>query len=294
MLVKCKNLYLKYYSEYLMHQAKKMLSDEDKRILSKNKIFLNAYQGKRCFILGNGPSLKKQDLSTLKNEYVFTANLVSKFQGIEKAKSNFHFVSDPIFFEGDQEERDRFLNDIKKMETFNSEVKYFCLLQKKTLFEEKISPDKSYFFSQGAEIYDGYQKNCDYTSIIPNFTTVVDAMIMFAVYAGFQEIYLLGCDCTGILPWIQSKSEDVQMQSYAYETDGKDKKMLARMSNRWRAEEMFKHEANLFKEYRILKDYCAARNVSLVNCTAGGILDELPIKKLEDVLNEKAKTPSKI
>jgi hypothetical protein len=38
--------------------------------------FRNAYQGKRCFIIGNGPSLKQTDLSPLQGEYTFGMNRI--------------------------------------------------------------------------------------------------------------------------------------------------------------------------------------------------------------------------
>lgn len=38
--------------------------------------FRNIHQGKRCFILGNGPSLKQTDLTKLKNEYTFGMNRI--------------------------------------------------------------------------------------------------------------------------------------------------------------------------------------------------------------------------
>ncbi len=38
--------------------------------------FRNAYQGKRCFIIGNGPSLKQTDLSRLQGEYTFGMNRI--------------------------------------------------------------------------------------------------------------------------------------------------------------------------------------------------------------------------
>jgi hypothetical protein len=48
------------------------------RIKSKNQLskFKNIHQGKRCFIIGNGPSLKKTDISKLKNEYTFGMNRI--------------------------------------------------------------------------------------------------------------------------------------------------------------------------------------------------------------------------
>ncbi len=38
--------------------------------------FRNIHRGKRCFILGNGPSLKQTDLTKLKNEYTFGMNRI--------------------------------------------------------------------------------------------------------------------------------------------------------------------------------------------------------------------------
>ncbi len=43
------------------------------RHLAKYK---DLHQGKRCFIIGNGPSLKQTDLSLLKNEYTFGMNRI--------------------------------------------------------------------------------------------------------------------------------------------------------------------------------------------------------------------------
>jgi hypothetical protein len=42
----------------------------------KLKSFKNIHEGKRCFIIGNGPSLKTEDLEKLKNEYTFAANKI--------------------------------------------------------------------------------------------------------------------------------------------------------------------------------------------------------------------------
>ncbi len=66
--------------------------------IKDNAQFKNKYAGKRCFILGNGPSLKEQDLSLLKDEYVFTVNQITRHPDYEKIKSNFHFYTDSMFF----------------------------------------------------------------------------------------------------------------------------------------------------------------------------------------------------
>ncbi len=40
------------------------------------KRYENKYQGERCFIIGNGPSLRNTDLTKLKNEYTFGMNRI--------------------------------------------------------------------------------------------------------------------------------------------------------------------------------------------------------------------------
>ena len=54
------------------------------KTLDMNKEFENKYAGKRCFILGNGPSLKDEDLSVLKDEYVFTVNQFARKENFEE------------------------------------------------------------------------------------------------------------------------------------------------------------------------------------------------------------------
>ena len=44
--------------------------------IHKLKAIKDIHKGERCFIIGNGPSLKKMDLSPLKNEYTFGMNRI--------------------------------------------------------------------------------------------------------------------------------------------------------------------------------------------------------------------------
>ncbi len=46
--------------------------DSNRRIIK----YQNRYSGQRCFVIGNGPSLNKMDLSYLKNEITFGMNRV--------------------------------------------------------------------------------------------------------------------------------------------------------------------------------------------------------------------------
>jgi len=40
------------------------------------RLFKNKHKGQRCFIVGNGPSLKEMDLAPLRNEFTFGLNRI--------------------------------------------------------------------------------------------------------------------------------------------------------------------------------------------------------------------------
>ena len=48
------------------------LNDNERRIAALKDI----HKGERCFIIGNGPSLNKLDLSKIKDEYTFGVNAI--------------------------------------------------------------------------------------------------------------------------------------------------------------------------------------------------------------------------
>lgn len=52
------------------------LHPERRRSIRRLAAFKDAHRGQRCFILGNGPSLARTDISLLKNEFTFGMNRV--------------------------------------------------------------------------------------------------------------------------------------------------------------------------------------------------------------------------
>jgi len=58
------------------HQLAALVSTRRRNSAARIKSFQNKHQGERCFILGNGPSLKHTDLSLLRNEITFGVNRI--------------------------------------------------------------------------------------------------------------------------------------------------------------------------------------------------------------------------
>jgi hypothetical protein len=58
------------------HVAARTFSPRWRASLQRLETYENAHQGKRCFIIGNGPSLKDTDLSRLEGEFTFGLNRI--------------------------------------------------------------------------------------------------------------------------------------------------------------------------------------------------------------------------
>jgi hypothetical protein len=58
------------------HLAARVLAPRWRESCRRLESYRNAYQGARCFIIGNGPSLRQTDLTRLKGEFTFGLNRI--------------------------------------------------------------------------------------------------------------------------------------------------------------------------------------------------------------------------
>jgi len=101
---------------------------------------------------------------------------------------------------------------------------------------------------------DCYVEICDGYSI-------TFSIMQLACYMGFQEIYLLGCDCNYNQP-----------QTHFIEYGHKDPK-AAFMGDK------------MIVGHHYFRKFAESLGVDVINCTRGGMLEEYKRKSLEDVLN---------
>ena len=151
------------------------------------KQFKDKYKGKRCFIIGNGPSLNKCDLSLLKDEYTFAVNGI--FYKTEEMgfKPTFYMVEDGHVVD----------DNLKKINEYNPTFKFFPALYK----DKIVKTDNTYFFTADLGFYRGNH----YSFEIPRFSrdfsqiafcgqSVTYLNMQLAFYMGFSEVYLIGMD----------------------------------------------------------------------------------------------------
>ncbi len=151
------------------------------------------YQGQRCFILGNGPSLKHQDLVRLAGEHTFVTNRFILHEQYDEIKPSFYCLSDDHFIRKSEGrgildhilaprgDTRLFVPTRFKFSRFfrpgrNSKVHYIPYLHKHKVWDKGA-------FSTNIEhgVYTGQ-------------SIIIDFALPIAYYMGFETIYLLGVD----------------------------------------------------------------------------------------------------
>ena len=269
----------------------RLIKPEQAMSVKLNKRLKNAYEGERCFILGNGPSLNDVNFSDLKEEYVFTVNQLMRRSDFEELNTNFHLWSDFNFFKLDmkQQEDVELLDVMKKVNTKNNKpICFFPADVKDFVDEHGLNQELLInYFKIRLKFYEGFRCKIDYSKFVPSMSTVVHYAIFLAVYMGFSEIYLLGCDSTGIAVTIKSALKNNDERDYTYELTENEKKRMYRLLEKNSIEEYARSFWHLLMSYRVLNNYCKTRKVALYNCTSQTVIDSIPRVKLTEVLANK-------
>lgn len=253
--------------------------------LNENVRFKDKHLGKRCFIVGNGPSIREQDLAFLHDEITFTVNQIARSPQFEEINTQYHLWADPNFFkklelecEGDYD----FLENMKKVPD-NAE----CFFPYSTAhaYIEKFELER-YIRVNYYESSHMINENepIDFTKYIRNGYTVVQYAIRLAIYMGFKKIYLLGCECTAILNVINARLSTYSFTTHCYNIDDNEKERAQKMYMSIPLQRWYYSEIGLLDEYKRIAGYCIENSIEIFNCTPGGLLDVFPRKKYEDIV----------
>lgn len=262
----------------------------DWSMLKSNARFKRKHKGERCFILGNGPSLNQEDLRCLENEYVFTVNQIARHHDFNKIKPTYHFWADRTFFELDMSKQsDRELIEVmKKVNTPDNKPECFFPIEQ-IEFIKKYRLDshlKVNYFHSGIKFYNGYKAEIDYTKDTPWFGTVVQWCITMAIYMGFSEIYLLGCDNTGLMVGIKTALNKNDADDYGYELTENEKERLREKNKKYDLEGLTRTWLLVLTAYEGLFQYCRERDVKLINCSAQTVITSIPRMSLQNILDK--------
>src|SRR4051812_11542434 len=210
------------------------LSQDDKLL----KVFKNKHKGERCFIIGNGPSLNKIDLTLLENEVTFGMNAI--YLNYEKMGfyPTYYAVEDVFVAEDRADEINSYNQSIKFLPNY---LKYCLKRDEQTIFYNFIAPKQN---------TTEFTKNAALKVFFGG--TVSFVCMQLAYYMGFEKVYLIGFDHNYVIPdtakvkgtEILSTTDDLNHFSAEYFGKGK----------RWhdpdfpRMESSYKKARNSFEE----------------------------------------------
>lgn len=153
------------------------------------KKFKNKHKGERCFIIGNGPSLDVKDLDLLKDEYTFSCNMIYRLLEQTEWKPYYYFVHDPKYVAKHSKE-------IQNVECKNRFIGFYSSTYKTVKRNFNKSNEQVNYYLDKKEYVDKMQNvfSEDVSKVVNAHGSVSHAMLQFAIYMGFQDIYLLGFD----------------------------------------------------------------------------------------------------
>lgn len=159
------------------HQIAAMLSPRLRSDRKRLRTFRDRHKGERCFIIGNGPSLKKTDLSLLRNEITFGMNRIYlMFDELGFATTYFFAINTLVI---EQCAPEICALSIPKFLTWRS--------------REWMSSDSGTIFVdtdyRGKESFSD-----DLTGRVFEGGTVTYVALQAAYWMGFQEVILVGID----------------------------------------------------------------------------------------------------
>lgn len=226
--------------------------NEEKLLSLKNR-----HEGKRCFIIGNGPSLKTMDLAPLRNEVTIGCNGLFLMLDHMGFTPTFYTCEDTLVAEDRRNE----LNALKgTTKVWPMDVRY-CL-----------KPD-------GDTVYCNFLRR--YGSV-PRFTddfvrrvfwggTVTFFSLQLAYFIGAREIYLVGIDHN-----YQAHTAKDELKGYEITSRSQDVNHFHPdyfgPGYRWHVPQVERME----RSYVVAKSFADANSCRILNATAGGKLEVFP------------------
>lgn len=250
--------------------------------VGRNQVFKNKYAGQRCFIVGNGPSLRGMDLSALRSEHCFCVNFSHRLEAYSQIQPEFHVLADTKMFEDGTPSNAQFKELCAVLSKQNHHTDLF-LCGDTHYRMNPISPNVElyYFRSSAVPLLEDPEWEIDFTKPISSLFNVVQYALEAAIYMGFSSIYLIGCDATDFLNAAMVKTgKDYGVHAYK-----EDATSYAKIRDSYHMENAFHSFYSTFRDYRLLYEYCCRKGIRLINCTVGGVLDSIPRQNFEDVLS---------
>lgn len=237
------------------------------------------YSGKRCFIMGNGPSLKQTPLEKLENEFVWGFNRCYLLFNQTKWRPTFYTAVDTLVVPDIASELNKLTKDLPETQFFFPFSFYFnntLTNRSNIVWFRQIGMNAS----KGSEGF--FSSNAAKCLRVPH--TVAITALQLSVYMGFNPIYLVGCDTSYTIPeGLEGKGEVVDpgtgekisgfeiISTSDNDPNHFDPRYFG-AGSKWHAPNV----RGMIFGYEIAKRVCDTQGVKVFNATIGGMLEVFP------------------
>lgn len=236
--------------------------------LKKNELFKNKYKGKRCFVIGNGPSLKADDLQMLQGELSFACNGIIHYYDKTNWRPTFFFCGDILF------SKDYMATEEQVRSIANNSEYVFTSLLSDLYYKYNKTIDNMYYLL-ACSTTDNIRMSEDICKVICAGATTLYKMIEVAIYMGIEEIYLIGAD-------FSFKNELHKDGSMKINENVKDHSEFVVQSK----EGIYDVDI-IYSAFMCAKEYAESHNIKIYNATRGGKLEVFNRVNLDNVINNR-------
>ena len=244
--------------------------------------YKNKYNGKKCFIIGNGPSLQIDDLEKIMNEYTFASNGIYALYKHTKWRPRFYCAWDRFFCQEKMEDLDN-INELMD----GCEAAFTSIESEGFKFRDQI--ENLYYLKECKGIEPGEEVplfSDDCLENVYTIGTITYAMLQLAVYMGFKEIILLGIDFSFSVERMNDGTfiqNNVQNHMDIIEEVESKSNASAKIKKIWG----YSYSADIERQlagYQAAKQYADSHGIKIYNATRGGKLEVFPRVNFDNLL----------
>lgn len=246
--------------------------------LQANRALRRIEAGKRCFILGNGPSLHQVDLTQLAGQNIISVSNGYLHPDYKSLSPIYHCIPQVTY--GKVTEADVVTWFTEMHEHLGAATVFLNeseidLVRRHNLFEGR----KVHFVSLRESVDELKSWNIPELDVpIPRIESVPVMALMLAMYLGFTDIAILGVDHDHFLSGFYHYAFELQaLRDKDLSVGDKGRVLTSRHDD-------FQSLARLWRQYRAMRNIADANGIRIVNVSTGGALDEFPRVDLETYL----------
>lgn len=253
--------------------ASKFFRDTD--CIKRNSELKDIHRNERCFILATGPSIKKQDLKLLEGETCIAVSNFFVHPDYSIIKPKYYCIA-PYHQPITEEAWQKWLGELDKG---TDATMFFGLSDIERNQKNNLFMNRDIYFLNFSGSFEHYKrKNIDLTRAVPGPQSVPVMALEIALFMGFSEIYLLGCDHD----WILHSGESRHMydeNNHVLVREGYDEWENSEFENELKA---YLNLWNQYKQIKLIADY---QKIKIFNATNGGLLDVFLRRQYETLIN---------